>query len=364
MKILHLISGLGMGGAENTLYNLIKSDSNNNHIIVSLSNPIYFEKKFKKINIKVINLNFKSSILNNIFKLISFIKKNKPNLIQSWMYHAEFLSIIIKIFTFKKIIWNIRNSTPFSRSFKLITRILIFINAFSSHFIPHRIVSCSKEATKNHINIGYCKNKIVYIPNGVDLKKFNIKPKKKSLKKITIGCVARFSAQKDHMNLIKALSIIKNKGYKNWQCYFAGKNVDNKNVYLKNILKNLKLQKYCKLYGPIKKIEKFYNYLDFLVLPSKDGEGFPNVVLEAYASGIPCISTNVGDVKEIINNKKYIIERKNAQILSNIILKMFNDKNTLSKNNRANLRKLVKKKYSIDKMVFSYNYQWKKICNV
>ena len=75
MKILHLISGLGIGGAENTLYNLIKSDSNNNHIVVSLSNPIYFEKKLKKINVKVINLNFKSSILNNIFKLITLIKK-------------------------------------------------------------------------------------------------------------------------------------------------------------------------------------------------------------------------------------------------------------------------------------------------
>ena len=148
MKILHLISGLGMGGAENTLYNLIKSDLNNNHIIISLSNPMYFEKKFKKINIKVINLNFKKIYFKNIFKLISFIKKNKPNLIQSWMYHAEFLSIIIKIFTFKKIVWNIRNSTPSSRSFKLITRILIFINAFSSHFIPHKIVSCSKRQQK------------------------------------------------------------------------------------------------------------------------------------------------------------------------------------------------------------------------
>ena len=44
MKILHLISGLGMGGAENTLYNLIKSDSNNNHIVVSLSMSITSHK--------------------------------------------------------------------------------------------------------------------------------------------------------------------------------------------------------------------------------------------------------------------------------------------------------------------------------
>ena len=85
--------------------------------------------------------------------------------------------------------------------------------------------------------------------------------------------------------------------------------------------------------------------------------------MEAYASGIPCISTNVGDVKEVINNKKYIIQTENAQILSNIILKMFKDKKTLSKNNRINY-KLVKKNILLIKWFFSYNYQWKKICNI
>ena len=75
MKILHIISGLGMGGAENTLYNLVKNDLVNKHIVISLSKPLFFEKKFRKINVKVINFNFENSFLKNFFKIIIFIKK-------------------------------------------------------------------------------------------------------------------------------------------------------------------------------------------------------------------------------------------------------------------------------------------------
>ena len=233
MKILHIISGLGIGGAENTLYNLVKNDNHNNHIIVSLSKPIFFEKKLKKINIEVFNFNFKKSFIKNFKDLLIFIRQKKPDLIQSWMYHAEFLTIFIKMFVSIKVLWNVRNSTPYSKSFKFITRILIFINALFSKTIPSKIISCSKEATKNHINIGYDKKKFHNIPNGVDLKKFNITKKSKYKKKYIIGCVARWNPQKDHINLIKALNILVKNGHKNWECLFAGKNIDNKNNYLK-----------------------------------------------------------------------------------------------------------------------------------
>lgn len=359
MKILHIISGLGIGGAENTLFNLVKHDRKNNHIIISLSRPIFFEKKLRKINIAVINFNFKKSFFKNLYNIIFFIKKNKPDVIQSWMYHAEFLSIFIKFFVSTKILWNIRNSTPYSKSFKLFTRILIFINAFFSNFVPSKIISCSKEATKNHIKIGYNKKIFFNIPNGVDLNKFILK-KKKIKKKYIIGCVARWNPQKDHLNLIKALNNLLKVGHKNWKCLFVGKNVDNKNNYLKEKIKFYSINNYVKLLGPTKKIEKFYNKIDFLVLPSKDGEGFPNVILEAYASGVPCISTNIGDAKEVIDNKKYLIKPENDKLLSRAILKIFNDRYIISNKNRFNLRKKVSENYSIKKMVYSYQLVWSK----
>tara|TARA_A100001015_G_scaffold321334_1_gene451551 strand:- start:2127 stop:3215 length:1089 start_codon:yes stop_codon:yes gene_type:complete len=361
MKILHIISGLGIGGAENTLCNLVKYDNQNEHIVLSLSRPMHYEKILKKNKVEVLNFDLKNLLLKDFFKLIFYLKKNKPKIIQCWMYHAEFLSIFIKLFIPCKILWNIRNSTPYSKSFKTITRLLIYINSFFSKIVPAKIISCSIIATKNHIDIGYDKKKIHYIPNGVDFNKFKFTRKLVSTKKnFKIGCVARWNPQKDHLNLLAALNhLLKKKS--NWICFLVGKNLDNKNKYLKKIIKDYELNNYVKLLGPKNNIQSFYKKINFLVLPSKDGEGFPNVILEAYASGIPSISTDIGDTKFVLNNKKYLVKPRNHIILSNAIFKMLNDKNIFTKNNRTKLRKNAQKKYSIHSMIRSYNFVWKKI---
>ncbi len=358
MKILHIISGLGMGGAENTLYNLVKFDKKNQHVIISLSKPLFFEKKIKQLNVEVFNFDLKKSFFLSVFYIIKILKKKKPDLLQCWMYHAELLSIIIKFFVPVDIYWNIRNSTPYTKSFRFFTRIIIFINSFFSYITPKKILSCSNIATKNHINIGYNKNIFFYIPNGIDVKKFCISRKKTNI--FNIGCVARWSPQKDHLNLIKALYYLSKNSLKKWKCVLVGKNVDKNNIVLTKNIKLFNLGNFIKLIGLSTNIEKFYNSIDLLVVPSKDGEGFPNVILEAYASGVPCISTDTGDAKYIISNKKLIVDPNNSMALFKSIQKIMKDKKIFSIKNKTLLRKKVINKYSINSMIEAYNLIWKK----
>jgi len=361
MKIIHIISGLGLGGAENTLYNLVKYNRDKNkHIVISLSNKKFYEKKFNSIDVNIINLDFKNYFLKSIFILLKTLKKIKPDIIQSWMYHAEFLTIILKLIGYKKIFWNIRNSTPYSKNFKLKTKILIFINSLFSHIVPHKIISCSSLASKNHINIGYDKTKLIDIFNGVDLKRFKIRNKiTRKKNEIIIGCVARWHPQKDYLNLIKSLNLLIHKNIYNWKCYLVGKGLDYQNTEVVMLIKKYGLHKHVKLMGPIEKVENFYNKIDFLVLPSKDGEGFPNVLAESYASGVMCISTDVGDAKRIINCKKYLVKPGNSYKLYKSILKMFNDQKRISVQNKLILRNRIKNKFSMKKMITKYNTVWK-----
>ena len=59
MKILHIITGLGDGGAEHTLYKICKYDHKNKHIVISLKGEEKYFSLLNKIGIKVFCLNFK-----------------------------------------------------------------------------------------------------------------------------------------------------------------------------------------------------------------------------------------------------------------------------------------------------------------
>ena len=106
MKIIHIINSLKKGGAEGNLYRLCnfqkkKYGKDIDIIIVTLINNGFYERILKKTGIKIISLNIKNinSFFDNIIKLFrlrKLIKKQNPDIIQSWMYHSNFLTIFLQ----------------------------------------------------------------------------------------------------------------------------------------------------------------------------------------------------------------------------------------------------------------------------
>ena len=160
MQILHLISGLKSGGAENVLFKLIKHDKGNTHHVISFSGGFYL-KELKKIKAKVtiVELN-KYFFFLQLPKILNIINKNNPDIIQSWMYHADFISIFLKIFLRKKkFYWNLRNTSPDKKWSSYSTIIISKICAFFSNIVPFKIIACSTAVAKQHLEIGYSKKK-------------------------------------------------------------------------------------------------------------------------------------------------------------------------------------------------------------
>ena len=161
------------------------------------------------------------------------------------------------------ILWNIRYSNLERDKAKLTTILIIKVLALLSYFVPRIIITVSKRAKKIYEIAGYNSKIIKYIPNGYDLsilrvnetEKINFRKKINYRNRIPlIGNVARFDPQKDHLNLLKALNLIKNKKI-NFKCIFVGFNVDNKNIELLSNIKKLKLSNHIKLLGQ-KKYQK------------------------------------------------------------------------------------------------------------
>ena len=131
MKIIHIINSLKKGGAEGNLYRLCKFHkqkykNNIEIIIISLISNGYYEAELKKLGIKIFSLHFNQKkkffkILKKILNLRNLVKKQNPDIIQSWMYHSNFISVFLPKEFYKKLYWNIRNAELNTQISKKIT---------------------------------------------------------------------------------------------------------------------------------------------------------------------------------------------------------------------------------------------------
>ena len=371
MKILHIITGLGDGGAEHTLFKICKYDFENEHIVISLKDDGKYFSLLKKLGIEVYSFNFKFYSINKFFSLIMLLRSLKPDIVQTWLVHADFLgSIAARLAGIENIIWNIRYSNIEIGKAKLTTILIIKVLSILSYSIPKFIVTVSRKAKKIYKLLGYNSRIFKFIPNGYDLsilkinkyQKINFKKKNKIKKNIPlIGKVARYDPQKDHFNLINALSLIRMKNI-DFFCVLIGFNISKKNISLMSEIKRLKLSSHIKLIGQNDNIPQVMNGIDLHVLSSSYGEGFPNVVAEAMACGTPCIVTDVGDSAFVTGNTGWVVPPKNSIKLASAIENALKEKDTVKWNKRCNkVRLRVKENFSIGNMIKLYNKVWIKV---
>lgn len=366
MKIVHIVTGLGDGGAEHTLFKICKYDIKNKHIVISLKKYGKYFSLLNKLGIEVYCLNANFFSVHKFFFLIKLLQSLKPDIVQTWLVHADFIgSIAARLAGIKKILWNVRYSNiEFDKS-KLTTILIIKILAKLSYILPEIIIIVSKKAKKIYESKGYDKKKFKFIPNGYDLSTLKVSKNRKiyfqkriKIKKQTpiIGYVARYDPIKDHLNLLNALSLIRLKD-KDFFCILVGSNI-NKNKILINEIKKLKLENYISLLGPVNNVSNIMNLLDIHV-QSSTSEGFPNVVAEAMAHKTPCIVTNVGDSSYIVGQTGWVVPANNSAKLAKVIEIAFNEVGTKNWNKKCNSARIrIKQNFSLSKMINSYNKVW------
>lgn len=373
MKIAHIITTLGDGGAERTLFNICKNNNQiHNQVVISLLNQGKYGELIAKLGIKLYYLNMKPNIffIFKIFTLIKILFNEKPDIVQTWMYHSDFFgSIAARLAGIKNIFWNIRHADHQKNQTNPKTIWILKILTKLSWWLPKKIIVNSKKSINIHKELGYCKKKLIYIPNGYDLSL--LKPKNKYIvsirKKLNlknkiplIGFVGRYYPEKDHFNLLNALYLLKNQKI-DFFCVLVGKNINYKNEKLINNIKKLGLEKNIKLMGSQKNIISLMSELDLHIL-SSNSESFPNVVAEAMACQTPCIVTDVGDAAYIVGKTGWVVPSKNPLLLAKITIKAISEIGTKRWKKRCiDARLRIQKNFHIDRMVNSYNKTWSKI---
>ena len=97
MKVLHIISGLGDGGAEGVLYRLCTSSPSIQHYVVSLTGPGKYGPLLRGAGVKVtaINLSEVQNCFSSLGQLFRVLRREQPSVVQTWMYHADLIGGVI-----------------------------------------------------------------------------------------------------------------------------------------------------------------------------------------------------------------------------------------------------------------------------
>ncbi|NPV85806.1 MAG: glycosyltransferase [Anaerolineae bacterium] len=328
IKVIHIITGLGIGGAEMMLYKLLSAMDKEQfeQCVISLTGHGAVGKKIQQLGISVWALGMRPSLPDArlVATLVKKLRQEQADIIQTWMYHADLLGgIAARLAGNKRVIWGMRNTDLSPLRVKRRTIWTARLCALLSHWLPQRIVINSQVSRQTHIRLGYRADKMVVIPNGFDLQVF--KPDQEARISVRqelgiedqtplIGMIARFDSQKDHLNFVQAAALLSAR-MPQTRYLLCGEGITWQNQMLAGWIDTTGLRNVFHLLGEREDIPRLMAALDIATLSSV-GEAFPNVVGEAMACAIPCVVTDAGDSAYIVGDTGRVVARRNPHALA------------------------------------------------
>ncbi|HEX8948307.1 MAG TPA: glycosyltransferase [Dissulfurispiraceae bacterium] len=319
MKVLHIIVDLSTGGAEMMLYKLLSSMDRTafEQEVVSLTDIGEVGEKIRKLDIPVHALGMRKQMPNPllVLKLSRWIRRRRPDMIQTWMYHADLVGgLAAKMSGGVPVVWGIRHTNLDPAYNRRMTLRVARLCASLSERLPARIVCCSEAARLTHEAIGYVPGKITVIPNGFNSQTFKPDPSARlSVRKelglagdvLLIGLVARFNPQKDHLTFVRAAALLHER-LPEVHFVLCGDGITAENPELKEWIEDAGIRRVCHLLGKRTDIPRLTASFD-IAASSSCGEGFPNAVGEAMACGIPCVVTDAGDSAFLVGDTGRVV---------------------------------------------------------
>ncbi len=330
VRVMHVITGLGLGGAETTLSKLVSRMDRKRYqsVVYSMTDPGPVADTIRKEGVEVRSLGMKRGVpdARALARLIREIRTWRPMVLQTWMYHADLLGgIAARLCGRVPVVWNIRHSELIRGSDRAMTIRVAQLCARLSLRLPARIVCCAEASRTIHTRMGYLGTRMVMIPNGFDTELYRPLPDAKRLCEEQFGIpantevislIARYHPQKDHRTFLEAASLLARE-YSHVRFVMCGDGVDAGNQELMSVIDRLQVRENTILLGRRTQQEiALVMSRSVLTTNTSRGEGFPNVVGEAMACGTVCVVTDVGDSARIVGDCGVVVQPDSARDLA------------------------------------------------
>ncbi len=374
IRLAHVITNLQTGGAETTLLRLMEHVDRDRFepCVIALIGEGTIGPRLRELDIQVVSLGAarRRISVKTFLGVRKHLRAFQPDVIQSWMYHSNLAAYFARrsLPGRPPLAWNIRHSIHDLAHEPWLTRQVIRAGARRSGRVQ-AIICNSAVSMAQHEAIGYNSARNEMIPNGVDLQE--VQPVANAAEQLRnelgvgdnallVGCAARFHAMKDQRGLALALKQLLDQGH-DVQCVLAGRGCEpgGQAEALRTELGDR-----LHLLGERQHLAAVLSGLDCLVVSSRWGEGFPNVLAEAMACETPCVTTDVGDAAEILGDPDRVVAPGDVPALASAIAGVLNRTGEQRRAVGAAGRHRISKHFPLRDVVAHYETLWADLARV
>lgn len=363
--IVHIIYRLGIGGLENGLINLINRlpADRYRHAIICLTESTDFSQRIQRQDVAVYEIHKQpGQDWHSFIKVYQLLKQLKPAIVHTrnlaaLEYQLCALLVGVPYRLQGEHGWDVFDPDGNNRKYQWLRRIL--------GLTIHRFIPLSHQLQDYlQIKVGIPARKISRICNGVDTQIFYPRSETRQSphncpldlhNKLVIGTVGRMHGVKDQLTLVKAFiaACQQSQTFADRACLFLIGDGPLREQALELLDQNGLADK-AWLPGERNDIAQILRCLDVFVLPSK-AEGISNTILEAMATGLPVIATNVGGNPELVLHAQtgYLVEKENPPALAAALLELITDDQKRQQFAQAAFMR-AQQEFSIDSMVAHY----------
>jgi glycosyltransferase involved in cell wall biosynthesis len=263
-----------------------------------------------------------------VWRLLARVRREAPDIVHGYLATSNVvLSLLRPLLRPARVVWGVRASnmdlTRYDRLAALESRVAVRLSHFSD------LIICNSEAGRAyHAEQGYPKERMVVVQNGIDVNRFapdadarrtvraewNVTPEE-----VLFGMVGRLDPMKDHRNFLSAAAeVARSHPAARFVCVGDGPAAYRRE--LTDEARRLGLEHRLVWAGARDDMSRVYNGLDIAVSASSFGEGFPNTIVEAMATGVPCVVTDVGDSARIVDRLGWVCPPSDCAALARALV--------------------------------------------
>ncbi len=295
------------------------------HAVLSMTDEGFFGSSLDRAGVPLTTLGMRRGVpsLSGLVGLVRVLRRERPDVLQTWLYHADLMGLVAgSLAGVPHIAWNLRCSdmdmsyySPMSRT------VLRLLRRLSSW--PDAVIVNSEAGRRTHERLGYRPRRWEVIPNGFDLDRYGPSTSRRGRfwdeigageGDVVIGMVARLDPQKDHGTFLDAAARIA-ATRPEARFVLIGRGCEPAGA-LSSAITERGLGSSVRLLGERTTVADDLAGFDIAVLSSTFGEGCPNALGEAMASGVPVVATDVGDARRIVGDTGLVVTPGDSEELA------------------------------------------------